>query len=67
MSSDEEASFRPWKDTVVVRLELEPGEPGEPPSGSIAIEAKPAERFSGWIELMAAINAAHLRDDTGSP
>lgn len=51
---------------VDVRLEIEPGNPEEPPSGSIAIEGRPVEQFSGWIELMAAVNAARLRDDAGS-
>lgn len=66
MSSNERASPQPGKGTVVVRLELEPGNPEEPPSGAIAIEGRPPERFSGWIELMAAVNAARLRDDAGS-
>lgn len=66
MSSNEEAPSRPEKGMVDVRLELEPGNPEEPPSGAIAIEGRPVERFSGWIELMAAINSARLRDDAGS-
>ena len=66
MPSNEGASSRPGKGTVVVRLEFEPGDPEEPPSGSIGIEGRPVERFNGWIELMAAVNAARLRDDAGS-
>jgi hypothetical protein len=67
MAPDEEASPRHGPGTVLVRLKLEPGSPEEPPRGSIATEGRPAERFRGWIELMAAINAARRRDDGDSP
>jgi hypothetical protein len=67
MARDEEDSPRHGPGTVLVRLKLEPGSPEEPPSGSIEAEGRPAEQFSGWIELMAAINAARLRDDVRSP
>jgi hypothetical protein len=67
MARDEEASPRHEPGTVLVRLKLDPGGPEEPPSGSIATEGRPAEQFNGWIELMAAVNAARLRDDVHSP
>jgi hypothetical protein len=41
-------------------------EPGEPLTGSIAVGGEPERRFCGWIELMAAINAARRRD-VGEP
>jgi hypothetical protein len=31
---------------------------GEPLSGSIAVDGQLEQRFCGWIELMAAVNAA---------
>jgi hypothetical protein len=43
---------------VVLRVELEPG---EPLTGSIAIAGQSEKRFCGWIELMAAVNAARRR------
>lgn len=66
MASREEASSPAEPGKVVVRLELGSGSSEEPPSGSIAIEGRPEERFSGWIELMAAINAARVRGDVPS-
>ena len=39
---------------VVLRLQLEPG---EPLTGSVALDGQPGSRFCGWIELMAAVNA----------
>ncbi|HEY2052409.1 MAG TPA: hypothetical protein VGH14_00565 [Solirubrobacterales bacterium] len=63
MASKEEDSSRREPNRVVLRLEIEPGGSEEPPTGSIAIEGRPPERFSGWIELMAAVNAARVRGD----
>ena len=40
---------------VVLQLELEPG---EPLTGLIAVDGQSGKRFCGWIELMAAVNAA---------
>jgi hypothetical protein len=40
---------------VVLRLELAPG---EPLTGSITVEGEAETPFCGWIELMAAVNAA---------
>jgi hypothetical protein len=58
-----EGFLQPGQGRVVVRLELEPG---EPLTGSIAVDGQPVKRFCGWIELMAAINAARRRD-VGEP
>jgi hypothetical protein len=67
MASRDEASYRHGQGGVVVRLVLESGSSAEPPSGSIAIEGRAEEHFSGWIELMAVINAARVRGDVPSP
>lgn len=67
MTLGDEASSRHRQGAVVVRLELEPGDPGEPPSGRVATEGGAAERFNGWIELMAALNAARVQGDVHSP
>lgn len=67
MAPTEEASSQAEPGKVVVRLELGSGSSEEPPTGSIAIEGRPEERFSGWIELMAAINAARAQGEVPSP
>ncbi len=51
----EETSLQRAQGGIVLRLELEPG---EPLTGSIAIDGEPEKRFCGWIELMATVNAA---------
>ncbi|HEY2056639.1 MAG TPA: hypothetical protein VGH14_22110 [Solirubrobacterales bacterium] len=63
MASTEEASSQGEPGRVVLRLELASGSSEEPPSGSIAIEGRPEERFNGWIEMMAVVNAARVRGD----
>jgi hypothetical protein len=59
-----EGSLQPRQGRVVLRLELEPG---EPLTGSIAVDGQPEKRFCGWIELMAAVNAARAAGEGRSP
>jgi hypothetical protein len=59
-----EGSLQPGQGRVGLRLELEPG---EPLTGSIAVDGQPAKRFCGWIELMAAVNAARAAGEGRSP
>jgi hypothetical protein len=49
---------------VVLRLELAPG---EPLTGSITVDGQAEKRFCGWIELMAAVNAARAEGEGRSP
>lgn len=55
MAGREDGSRRGEQAGVVLRLELEPG---EPLTGSIAVAGQPGAPFCGWIELMAAVNLA---------
>jgi hypothetical protein len=54
----EEDAFQRRDGGVGLRLKLEPG---EPLAGTIAIDGQSEKRFCGWIELMAAVNAARRR------
>jgi hypothetical protein len=49
---------------VVLRLELDPG---DPLMGSIAVDGRPEKRFRGWIELMAAVNTERAAGEARSP
>jgi hypothetical protein len=62
----EQDSLQRGEGEVVLRLELEPG---EPLTGSIAVDGQPEKRFCGWIELMASVNNARRRavGDVKSP
>jgi hypothetical protein len=49
---------------VALRLVIEPG---EPLTGAIGVDGGATNtQFSGWVELMAAVNAARGRSSTGS-
>lgn len=54
MAGREEGSLQHSAGGVVLRLQLEPG---DPLTGSVAVDGQPDKRFCGWIELMAAVNA----------
>ena len=58
--SVDEGPRRPGQGRVGLRLELDPG---EPLSGSIAVDGQPLKRFRGWIDLMTAVNAARAVDE----
>jgi hypothetical protein len=64
VTSTAEGSLQPGQGRVGLWLELEPG---EPLTGSIAVDGQPAKRFCGWIELMAAVNAARAAGEGRSP
>lgn len=64
MASMEESPLRRGARGVVLLLELEPG---DRLTGSIALAGQPEKRFSGWIELMTAVNAARAVSKDRSP
>jgi hypothetical protein len=55
VASIDRASREGGQGAVVLRLELDAG---EPLTGSVALDGQPGSRFCGWIELMAAIGTA---------
>lgn len=60
MASTEESPLRHGPGRVVLRLTVDPG---DPLTGSVAVQGQSEKRFCGWIELMAAINAARAVDE----
>lgn len=64
VASTEERPPQHGPGSVALRLTVDPG---DPLAGSIAVEGQPEKRFGGWIELMAAINAARAADEDRPP
>jgi hypothetical protein len=62
VAGSEEDPLQRREGGVGLRLELEPG---EPLTGSIAVDGQPEKRFCGWIELMAAVNDVRQRAASG--
>ncbi len=60
----EDSPLRRGPGRVALRLVIDPG---DPLTSSIAVEDQPEKRFGGWIELMAAINAARAVDEDRPP